>query len=252
VNGAQRVPQDPDDWDLRQLEEPAPLADGEAGDASLYARLTADGFTGPAFEQVMDRLCSYAYQVIGSWMATGKIFAKCAEIRIKGLPRAEDWHGWTREDLEDLAQETVAEAARKFRSNGQEGKGWQPGRGTALTSYFTSGCVIAFGSTYKTHKNKKHRRDRDRGVNQAAGHPAMPPNHASDVADTVAGHLDTVKLIAQQIPDRRLRTVMYLHANGWSNAEISQVLADGTTPKAVEGMIYRCKRKNGEDRDGRQ
>jgi len=50
--------------------------------------------------------------------------------------------------------------------------------------------------------------------------------------------------LAAAIPDSRLRSVMRLHAGGYNHAEISQLLADGTTSRAVEGMIYRIRKQS--------
>src|SRR5262249_26029194 len=159
----------------------------------------------------------------------------CAEKGAKGLPTGEDWRDWTAEDLEDLVQETVAAAARKFQSNGREGRGWQPHGGASLTSYFITGCLFAFVSTYKRHRRD---RDRDRTVTQADTRSPARPDQESDIADRIAGNIDAAESLARLIPDPRLRLVMDLYSQEYSTAEISEVLADDTTPKAVEGMIY--------------
>ncbi|HSV65613.1 MAG TPA: hypothetical protein VLJ59_06865 [Mycobacteriales bacterium] len=216
------------------------------GDAKLYARLAVDGFAGPAYECVMDRLCSYGYRVIHAWVAAGLVFGRCAEKGVKGLPACEDWSSWTAEDIEDIEQETVAGAERKFRSDGLQGTGWQPDGGASLAAYFITGCLFAFASAYKHRRRKQDQHH----AAQAAAQQAPPHHQAPDIADTVIARAEAAERIAQMIPDPRLRLVIQLHADGWSNAEISQVLADGTTPRAVEGMIYRCKRVNRGDSDG--
>ena len=219
-----------------------------AGDAELYSRLVADRFAGPAYERVMDRLCRYGYTTIHAWVAAGLVFSRCAEKGIRGLPAGETWSHWTKEDIEDLVHETVAGAEVKFRSNGLRGAGWHPDGGASLAGYFITGCLFAFATAYKSRR-------RDQGRHHAALAAAQQAPaywQTPDVADLVTARAETTERFAQAVGEPRLRLVMQLHADGWSNAEISQALADGTTPRAVEGMIYRCKRANRGDFNGRR
>jgi DNA-directed RNA polymerase specialized sigma24 family protein len=248
VNGDERGPQDPDDWDRRQPQELDPLAsEPAADDAKLFIRLAADGFAGPSYERVIEILWRYAYQVIRSWVFTGVISGKCAQKGVKGAPTAEDLRGWTADELEDLVQETLASAERKFQRNAKKGKGWQPDQRASLKSYFVTGCLFELATVYK-----RLRRHRDHDVNREASHPVELSDQVPDIAETVLDRLEAAELLAQLIPDSRLRLVMRLDSNGLSTAEISQILDDGTSPRAVEGMIYRYKRKTRKDSDGRQ
>jgi DNA-directed RNA polymerase specialized sigma24 family protein len=210
--------------------------DGDA-DAVLFARLAADGFAGPAYDYVCDRLARYGYQVLQAWIRRGDIFARCAEKKIKGLPLSAGWDEWVDDEIDDLVQETVIHALLKFRRDALAGRGWRPDGGATLTSYFTVTCLAAFSAVYKSHRNARRRRAESVAAARRS-RPVQVPDVAEEVTEQAAAD-ERLSAIA----DPTLRLVVRLNAEGYSHSEISNVLPDGTTARAVEGMLYRYRKQ---------
>ncbi|MFF8939186.1 hypothetical protein ACF08O_31605 [Streptomyces paradoxus] len=51
-------------------------------DRELFAQLQEDGFTGPRFALLRERLWVYGWNVLRSWMRKGTIIQKCRERHI--------------------------------------------------------------------------------------------------------------------------------------------------------------------------
>jgi len=213
-------------------------------DAVLFARLAADGFAGPAYDYVCDRLARYGYQVLRAWIRSGDIFARCAEKKIKGLPPSAGWDEWADDEIDDLVQDTVVNALSKFRRDALAGRGWRPDGGANLTSYFTVTCLAAFSAVYKRHRNAR-RRHAESVAAARRSRPVQVPDVAEEVTEQAAAD-ERLSAIADPV----LQSVVRLAAEGYSHREISILLADGTTARAVEGMLYRY-RKQTWSTDGR-
>lgn len=212
----------------------SPAAIRHHPDAALFHRLLQERFAGPLYEQVADRLASYGFQVLSAWIHRGDIFARCASRGIRGLPDSGGWLTWSDADIDDLVQDCVVHALSKFRRDALAGRGWRSDGGASLTTYFAGTCVYSFATVYRNH----HRaRQRHAGTLDAVRrHP--PASVEPDIAEAVAGQAAADALLAT-IPDPRLRMIVRLTADGHSQAEISHLLADGTTPRAVEAQLYR-------------
>jgi len=211
--------------------------DAADGDAVLFDRLILSEFTGPLYERVADRLASYGYQVLRAWIRRGEIHGLCAARRIRGLPPADGWAGWSDHDIDDLIYDTVAHALTTFRRDALAGRGWRPGGGAALNTYFAGTCLFSFATEYRKH----HRVRRQQAAARAAVGRERP-TAIPDIADSIAGQALVADHLAT-IEDLRQRLAVGLTIDGLSHAEISQILADGTTPRAVEAMIYRHRRR---------
>jgi DNA-directed RNA polymerase specialized sigma24 family protein len=211
----------------------------------LFAELAAAGFAGAMYDRVADRLASYGYQVLRAWIRTGDIFALCAKKRIRGLPASASWDGWADDDIEDLVQDTVVHALSKFRRDALAGKGWRPDGGASLTTYFAGACMFAFATVYKNHHNTRRRH-----AQAVAAARQAQPAQVPDVAEAVVDQAAAAEHLAA-IADPRLRLAIQLAADGYGHAEISNLLADGTTPRAVEAMLYRYRKQARGGMDGR-
>jgi DNA-directed RNA polymerase specialized sigma24 family protein len=60
-----------------------------------------------------------------------------------------------------------------------------------------------------------------------------------DAGDDAHARHHGLRAILRQIPSARTRLVLALTAEGYTHSEIADILADGTTPRAVEGLLYR-------------
>ena len=93
-------------------------------DAALLERLDAAGFEGPDWDRFVDVLVEYGCAVLTAWTITGAIngYVACrAHIRLEEPPTQ-----ITREDAEDLAVETVADAPGRFRDRVLVVDRWDP------------------------------------------------------------------------------------------------------------------------------
>jgi DNA-directed RNA polymerase specialized sigma24 family protein len=222
-------------------------SEGSAADAALFARLVADRFAGPVYEQCRATLARYAYKVL----RRGNIFELCASKKIKGLPKSPSWDGWTNEDIDDLLQETVIGGLNVFRQEALAGRGWRPDGGASLRTYFIHRCLFVFAAVYR--RNHLDRNRRAAAIAALAAAQQARPVHAPDAAEVAVNKVAAEERLANLSP--RERVVVQLAAAGYSYAEISGLLADGTSLRRVEGMINRY-RKHGRqmtqgDPDGR-
>jgi DNA-directed RNA polymerase specialized sigma24 family protein len=215
------------------------------GDDVLWARLRQDGFAGPAWELVSDRLARYGYQCIGAWVRAGVIFTKCRESGARGLAAA-DPAALVRmppEDVEELVQDAVATGLAGLRQRARDGAGWRDGAGRSLEAYFITSCLLAFPTVYR---GQCRRRRRWAGADHAlAAHPPEHRPEAGDVADAVV-HRDQLQRVLVSIGDPCLRTAVYLSAVGYPCREIALLLPGGTTPRQVEDMLRAFKRRREE------
>ncbi|MDT3442751.1 MULTISPECIES: RNA polymerase sigma factor [unclassified Pseudofrankia] len=206
-----------------------------AGDAALYARLIEVGFAGPDYEVVADALARYGHQVLHAWLVSGQITQECARRGLGGVRRlAAGEITLTRDDIDDLVQETLITALARFQDAGREGRGWSPKGGAKLSTYFIGGCVLAFGGTVYP------RWERQRLSGALVGEGV----HALDLRDPALrdpADLFTMRedLAAALPPPGRLRTAVLLSATGHTYEEIARFLGEDVTPRAVEGMLYR-------------
>lgn len=220
----------------QQEEQAARRLEESAADAELVARLTAADFAGPDFERFEERLVRYGYQVIGAWVRSGLIFTRCAEKRVRGVPDNWEWQ-WTEEDLEEIVQDTVACGLDRFERRALRGGEWRPDGGASLTTYFIGSCLIAFANVYRTRcRTQKRRATEDAAAIRAQAADDMP-----DIAETVVAR-QTVSACVAAIPEPRLRLVVGLAFEGFTHSEIAAALADGTSARAVEGMLHRFRR----------
>lgn len=218
-------------------------------DAELVARLAEQEFRGAEHERFINHLARYGLAVIGPWVKTGYILQRCAERRIKGLPSPIP-SSWTAEDVEDLVQDTVALAVTDFERNALRGGRWRPDGGAALATYFIGTCLFAFAQVYRRRHDGWRR---DLAVSEAMSR--VVDDERPDIAEAVVAQDTVSDFLAATTPDPRLRLVVFLHCAGYRTTEIATVLDDGTSARAVEGMLYRYRKQisqgRGADQDER-
>ncbi|MEU9381302.1 hypothetical protein AB0D38_10015 [Streptomyces sp. NPDC048279] len=146
---------------------------------------------------------------------------------------------WTKEDLEEVVQDTVARAVVIFERDALRAGRWRTDGGASLATYFIGTCLFAFAEVYRRRFNSWRRQQAmETAVARESGQGDLP-----DVADTVVEHETVMAFLASTSPDPRLRLVIYLHYEGHTHAEIAATLADGTTARAVEAMLYRYRKQ---------
>lgn len=209
----------------------------EWADWQVYHRILESGLSGPEFATLTEELAKYAYPVVRAWLASGEMFARCAAQGRRLGPVPSDW---SRDDVTELALETVAKALQAFRRSAALGRGWHPDRGAALTTYVTGACVREFPNVYRRWLRERRRW----GVVEFPGDlPEQGDRGAGDPQDVVVGRLAAEQLFGNASPITR--AVLWLTTDGRTQAEIAELL--GMTRRAVEGVLYRHRRRTARD-----
>jgi DNA-directed RNA polymerase specialized sigma24 family protein len=207
----------------------------------LVERL-APGFKGPAWVRFAEELARYGLAVMGAWLASGEIFEQC---RRKGCPCGPPPAGWSRQDRDDLASDTVGEAIRVFRQRALIEEQWDPDGGASLASYFIGSCIHAFPNTLRRWKSRQQRAAVEEPVEPAAATFIQLPGPI-DVEAHVLNRIAFAEGVAA-IHDTRTRTAVVLQAQGYTLAEIAELLSAGedtvVTVRAVEGLLRRHRRR---------
>lgn len=219
----------PATW-LDEIEQ-ADRIDRLAADYELVSDLALAGFKGKDWDYFTTELARYGFAVMRGWMRRGLIYARCQEQRVKGMPPPLD-RGFEDDEVEELANETVALALVHFRDDILMKKKWDYLRGATLRTYFIGQCLIRFGGVYRTWWNKE-RRFADLVTADDEFLADLGLQHSTTA--TRAIDAVTAERALASIKDPRVRYAMRKSAEGWTQAQISEVL--GVTPHAVHRMI---------------
>ena len=208
-------------------EEQANHAARLQADRELRDTLAADGFTGPAYAVFEEGIANLGYDMMMALLQSGYIFARCREegLHLPAFKIAAC-------DREDLVQETVAGALTSFKTKGLEQGGWQPEGGASLRGYFTRALLLQFANIWR--KKLNHTPDTpDLSLHRVSCDmpaPAIGPDDSSVQHDAIRRGL-------AEIENPQTRAALVLTEDGYQHEEIAEIL--GTTPRAVEGLLYR-------------
>ncbi len=212
-------------------QEQADRIDRLAADYELVNDLALADFRGKDWDYFTTELARYGFAVIRGWMRRGLIYARCKEQKVKGVPPPLDY-GFDDDEIEELANETVALALVHFRDDVLMKKKWDYQRGATLRTYFIGQCLIRFGGVYRSWWNNE-RPFSDMVTDDDELLADLGPRH-----NTTAGRaIDavTAERALASIKDPRVRFAMRKCAEGWTQARVAQIL--GVTPHAVHRMI---------------
>lgn len=207
------------------FDKPAADVDRLAGDLDLYNTLALNRFSGFDYEYFANELARYGLAVIGSWVRSGLIYAKCRDRGMGGLAPA-DWD-LDVDDVDELTNETVGLAVIKFRETVLLKKKWDPRKGASLRTFFIGQCLIRFANVYRSWRAQQQRARRT-GELADEMHPHVRP-HDRALDDMLA------QTELAQVEDRRLQSAVLWTAAGWRQWEIAQEL--GVSEKTVERML---------------
>ncbi|WP_216908584.1 sigma-70 family RNA polymerase sigma factor [Nocardia noduli] len=212
----------------------------------LYELLTADGISALVWEKVVEELSAYGSQVLDPWIRNGVIYAKARRLVI-GLP---DWPAG-RERLagdrnyrQDMIAHTIVGALGKLHTNLSTDQGWDPRKGATLSSFFITGCLIEFVSVFDKERvwwTTHHAGPVDfveaTELVESGRAVLWGTQLGADPAEVVTNRVVLFDYLATLSADERL--ILWANVNGYSHAEIAQLL--GVTTKAVERRLYRLR-----------
>lgn len=198
-------------------------SDPREGDRLLVERLAKNGFAGPEYDLVAERLVITGHRYCRSWIKSGKMSAKCREI---GRPIGVLPEGIDRQEIDDLATDTAVEGAVLFRRVALVGGRWHPSGGASLLTYYIGACIQVYPTIYR-------RWYRDHRLRNAVDpQEVLPEPEHSDIEDYIVLTASLMKEL-----DEAVWVALTMKADGASYAEIASVL--GRSQKSVEGLLRR-------------
>lgn len=239
------VPTVPAAWVAQdEHQEEADRVDRLLADAELVTTLQLHRFDGPKWERFATELARYGIAVLRSWMRSGLIFTrlKTRGVGVPALPPS----NWTNEEIDDIANLTVAVALGKFRETVLIPGRWDPNRGASLRTFFVGQCLIRWPNVYRewrteaTNWASQHGPAQEEEWEHTAGH-----HHVE--REVVA--TDAARRILDRMPDDRTRRAVVLRSEGATHQDIAEDL--GCTVKAVEHLLHRHRQRLAKERHDR-
>lgn len=210
-----------------------------AEDVVVVRQLQAAGFEGRDYDRFTGEMAVYGYKVMDRWTRTRRIFTECAVqhgIHLKVI-------AWTEDDRASLVQDTLATGHRRFCQHALRGGRWTPDGGACLKTYFVGNLVFAFADEYRPWREAEEaRRLAQRELVPTMG--AVLSDRTQRVGAVVVDR-QTARAGLKELADidERLPKILVLEAYGYTHIEIAELLGDGTSPKAVEGILYRHRQR---------
>jgi DNA-directed RNA polymerase specialized sigma24 family protein len=221
------------DRSLQLQVEAAALAEfASSKEAERVARLEADRdlvyelalrrYEGEAWRKFATALAEYGLQVVKAWVSTGRMFLECKR---RGLGLGMVQQHRTRDDVLDLAGETVAVSLAAFREKVLIPGKWDATRGATLKTFFVGQCVYQFPNVYR-----RWARETSSAV----------PDPAEVVETSVTPQITTMIHLQRTLaamPPEDVRHLLILVEMGHSAAEIAELT--GASKRSVESRLYR-------------
>ncbi|MCX5042423.1 hypothetical protein OG921_04410 [Aldersonia sp. NBC_00410] len=231
---------------------PDSASDDGASDAdgALFDIARKAGFVGPAWDFIVEGIVGYGIAVMDGWVGSRNVYAIARE---KGMPlRATDAQRArvTGDVADDLVNEAVIAALRKFRAAAMEGKGWRADGGAALRVYFVNRCVQEFVNEFR----KLQRRGDLDGLSTPTGLageelPAQRSGGGSHFPESrfeidFAGRMYDQEYVRRELADltEDERCLLWWVAVGYTYGEIGEMLG-GLASKTIEGRWAKLKHK---------
>jgi DNA-directed RNA polymerase specialized sigma24 family protein len=217
-------------------------------DALLRDYLADRGFQGPDYDLFEEEVARYGLSVVKGMVRSRRIVAEAARRGLRGageLSRDASWC-WPREhDVDDLAVDTVRRALRVFRRKALVGGEWSPTGGASLKTYFVGTCVQVFLDVYRSWMGEQVRNGRveltDRDLCGLGDGLDVDPAQVLSDRETLGEILDGAG-------DAAAREIVVLRLLGYSEAEVAEIV--GKSVRAVEGVLYRFRRRIARSRSG--
>jgi DNA-directed RNA polymerase specialized sigma24 family protein len=191
------------------------------GDRKLWDVLAAEAFAGPAYAAFEEQIARYGVQIMNSGLATRYIFVLCRQVGLsllsQPIPRC---------DREDLAQETVAETLRVFKSNAQNGRGWSPEGGASLKTYFTRALCFQFANVWK----KRLRAASSTAAGLSLDSLSIEIESPEPGPAEICLERDMIRCGLAEIGDATTCAAVALTEDGYTQKEIAEILGPDVTP----------------------
>ena len=216
-------------------------------DLDLRNELALEDFSGVGWDRYANELARYGIAVMVVWMRTGRIFVECARVfggrgRKKfALPPSP--LDWTDQDRDDLAAVLVTKALTTFKQKALREGGWTYSGGASLSTYFIGTCTYEFPNAYTQWISQRTAAAAMGRAEQVVFDTSPPP--PDPATQVIRG--DQVGRAMAKVRDHRTRIVVQLKADGYSHAEIAEVLGEngfpGESDESVRGIWQRHRKR---------
>lgn len=236
--------------DLRQVEttrrtRAKSAITGAAGDdphqvdALLLDRLIRTGLRGAEYDAFIIELTRYGLAVVTGWVLDGTAFARAAKL---GRPVAAANRPTSRRSRRDdavaIADLTVTHGLMLFEKMVLRQRRWRPERGASIKTFFIGGCLLKLSNACRMWRPDTPECEIPAG--EAVPYvPGQRPH--SDPQDLVILQAMIEEALGPETA--RVRRMLTLSAQGYTYREIAELLDDGISERAVEGEIYRARRR---------
>lgn len=216
------------------------------GDCDLFDFLVAHGARGPVWEDVVEKVSAYAWQVLEPWICSGAIYERLAGkyLGIREWPAGRRRLAGDRAYREEVIAHVVARALEKLQQGLVTGTGWDPRKGLALSSYFVQGCLHEFVYVFDREHRWWTTHHSSSGIYDEAIEPVGPGSTVlwgsglgADPAEIVTDRIMLLDHLAALSETDRI--VLWAHAIGYAHAEIAHLLS--VTAKAIERRLHRIR-----------
>lgn len=203
-------------------------------DAKALRAVADDGFTGPLYDKLIDRLIRYALPVMRGLVRSGRIFAEC--YRRNNHIKIFRPVSWAEQDQEDLALQAVAAAVRRFHYRTTSGRGWRRDGGATLATYFAGMCIDEFPNQFRAWLDKhKKRIERELPLEFRSVDDRYQNEGVFQPEDAVIAREAAEHSLRPLTPMQRRAVVM--DGLGFTRKEIAHNM--GLSVRAVEGLVRR-------------
>ena len=204
------------------------------GDVDLVTSLALAKYEGDLYDYFANELAKYGYAVLKSWIAKKFIFERCKQ---KGFGLYVLERDFTQQEIEGLANYTVAMALKYFREKVLMKRRWDPTKGASLRTFFIGQCIFQFPNIYRDFLDDL---DADwlHGFTDDVVEMDFHTEHTAPVDRRVVAAMVSSQAMAG-ITDPRVRKAMFMTADGYTQPDIARVL--GVSTKTVERMLARAR-----------
>ncbi|MFE4634871.1 hypothetical protein ACFRJ1_16060 [Streptomyces sp. NPDC056773] len=210
-------------------------------DAKIVEVLRKDGFEGPRYDKVIERLTVYTWSTMVKWCGSGEVFRRTAAVR-RPVPSGLIVPGWSSDDRLEIATDTVINGIKVFRDYGLVEGRWHPAGGASLSTYCMGAVIRAFRPVYKAwydgrriEQAELRRSGVDDGIDPMV---SIPDQRAVDPCQAVATH-DEIHQVLSLAKDDKTREGLVLYAAGCTQEEAAERV--GLTRKALERRTHRLR-----------
>lgn len=202
-------------------------------DAETVFQLQLNAWSDRTWAPVAEALAEYGYAVMVGWLYTGRVYGEVSAIGKPVPPCPSSW--LDDHTIQSLANEVVARAIRKFKAVLMD-NAWKSDRGASLATYFVGQCKIQFPNVYRSwHAEEKRRRE--------LGVLYDTERVSREDPEAVAVGRGSAASILDQMPPLVADVFRLKYLEGYSYAEISDMVPGVPNAKAAENMVTRERAK---------